>query len=102
MANAVTAYRDVSLVERGADDGLAAMLAYLDDSTAAPPQPPQPHPHPLPPLARVRRLGSTNLPPVRNILSHQEDWTKHNHPGAENHNNAILNKVRDWTARLIC
>jgi hypothetical protein len=69
MANVVTAYRDMHLSDRNADASLAAILAYLEDS--APPQPP-----PLPPLAPVRRIGTQNLPPVKNLLTHPEDWSQ--------------------------
>ena len=86
MANAVTAYRDSSLSERGTDANMAAILAYLED---------QPAPQPLPPLA-ARRVGSQNLPPVRNILSQPEDWTQAQQISANKskRNNVVHGMVR--------
>jgi hypothetical protein len=66
MANAVGIYRDMPLSQdRNTDASFAAILAYLDDT--------MPQPAPLPPLAIARRVGTQNLPPVRNLLTHPED-----------------------------
>jgi hypothetical protein len=66
MANAVTAYRDVVLSDRSTDAAsLAAMLAFFEEAS---PQAP-----PLPPLAAARRVGTQNLPPVRNLLPQHEE-----------------------------
>jgi hypothetical protein len=66
MANAVTAYRDVVLADRGTDAAsLAAMLAFFEEAS--------PQAQPLPPLAPARRVGSQNLPPVRNLLPQHEE-----------------------------
>lgn len=84
MANAVTAYRDMSLSDRNTDAGDIAMLAYLDESAQ-----PQPPPPPLPPLAPDRRKGSQNLPPVRNLLTQPEEWdqSKQNSSNKSKQNN---------------
>src|SRR5204863_4269133 len=90
MANAVAAYRDMSLSDRNADAGFIAMMAYLDESAQ-----PQPPPPPLPPLAPARRIGSQNLPPVRNLLTRPEEWTqsKQNSSSKSKQNNAVHGQV---------
>ena len=94
MANAVTVYRDMSLSDRTAEPSIAAMLAYLEES--AQPQPPPPPLPPLPPLAPARRVGTQNLPPVRNLLTQPEDWTqpKQDQPNKSKQNNVVQRKVR--------
>src|SRR5271170_1123345 len=68
MANAVTAYRDMSLADRNTDAGFATLFPYLQEA--------QPPPAPLPPLAPARRVGSQNLPPVKTLLTQQEEWAQ--------------------------
>ena len=86
MANAVAAYRDMSLADRNTDAGFVALFPYLQES--------QPPPAPLPPLAPARRVGSQNLPPVKTLLTQQEEWaqSKQNSEGKGRQNGA-QNKV---------
>jgi len=44
------------------------LFPYLQES--------QPPPAPLPPLAPARRVGSQNLPPVKTLLTQQEEWAQ--------------------------
>jgi len=82
MANAVTAYRDMPLADRNTDAGFAALFPYLQEA--------QPPPAPLPPLEPARRVGSQNLPPVKTLLTQQEEWaqTKQNSEGKGTQNGA--------------
>src|SRR5208282_2034961 len=90
MANAAAAYRDMSLSERNAEAGIIAMMAYLDESAQ-----PQPPPPPLPPLAPARRIGSQNLPPVRNLLTQPEEWnqSKQTSSNKSKQNNGVHRQV---------
>ena len=88
MANAVAVYRDISLSDRNVDAGILAMMA-LDESVQ-----PQPPPPPLPPLAFTRRVGSQNLPPVRNLLTQPEEWNQSNQNSSnESQQNNVLRQV---------
>jgi len=62
MANAVGIIRDMPVSsERSPFSSFTSWLAYLEDV-------------PLPPLSfGGRRVGTQNLPPVRNLLTHPED-----------------------------
>lgn len=90
MANAVaTPYRDMQLSDRSPDASIAAMFAYLEQSVSA--QPPLPS---LPPLVPAGRIGTQNLPPVRNLLKQPEDWTKTKQDSSVKVNKSIAGKVR--------
>ena len=58
----------MSLADRNTDAGFVALFPYLQES--------QPPPAPLPPLAPARRVGSQNLPPVKTLLTQQEEWAQ--------------------------
>jgi len=80
MANAVASYN------RNHDPNMMAIWAYLQESAqstaAQQQQQQQPPPQqttsgaapPLPPLVPTRRTSAQNLPPVRNLLTHPEEW----------------------------
>jgi len=89
MANAVGIYRDMPFSDRNTDASIAVILALLEDSI------PTPQASPLPPLAFTRRVGSENLPPVRNLLTHPEETMQPDkaHAGNVPQSNVVNTKV---------